>query len=119
MKTMKITLIPVAIAAVLSFSAMAADTPDMAGMKMDAPKTVAGKTHHGIGVINTVNIKKAKVNITHEAISSLDWPAMTMNFKVTGKQALSSLKPGEKVEFDLSEQPKGQYVITKISPLKH
>ncbi|ARU31479.1 hypothetical protein CAP31_07145 [Sulfuriferula sp. AH1] len=118
MKKLKLAFIPVIFAGVISMPVIAADMDNMPGMKMDAGKAVAGKTHHGTGVINSVDQKKAKVNITHEAIASLDWPAMTMNFKVFDKHVLSTLKAGEKVEFELSEQPKGQYVITKIAPAK-
>ena len=118
MKKLQFVLIPVALVAALSMSATAADMADMAGMKMDSAKTVAAKTHHGIGVINSIDLKKSKVNMTHEAIPSLNWPGMTMSFKVTDKKALSMLKPGEKIKFELSEQPKGQYVVTKIMPTK-
>lgn len=118
MKNLKAALIPVLFTGVIAMPAIAADMDNMAGMKMATPKTVAGKTHHGIGVINTVDAKKSKVNMTHEAIPSLDWPGMTMNFKVTDKKAMAMLKPGDKVEFELAEQPKGQYVITKIAPAR-
>lgn len=118
MKKLKSALIPVIFASAISMPVIAADMGNMPGMKMDTGKAVAGKTHHGTGVINSVNLKKAQVNITHEAIASLDWPAMTMNFKMRDKHALSTLQAGEKVEFELSEQPKGHYVITKIAPAK-
>ena len=118
MKKLKLALMPVIFAGAISMPVIAADMGNMPGMKMDAGKTVAGKTHHGTGVINSVNQKKSQVNITHEAIASLDWPGMTMNFKVRDKHALSTLKAGEKVDFELAEQPVGQYVITKIAPAK-
>lgn len=119
MKKLTLVLIPALFASVMSMPATAANMDNMAGMKMDTTKTVTGKTYHGVGVINSINLNKAKVNITHEAIASLDWPAMTMSFKVMDPQVLSSLRLGEKIEFELSKQPKGQYVLTKISPIKH
>lgn len=118
MKKLKLALIPVICASAFSMPVSAAAMDDMAGMKMNTDKAIAGKTHHGTGVINSVDQKKAKVNISHEAIASLGWPAMTMSFKVRDKHALSTLKTGEKVEFELIEQPAGQYVITKITPAR-
>lgn len=116
----KPALIPLSLAAILSFSAAAADMDNMPGMnmKMDSPKTTTTKTNHGVGIVNTIDAKESKINLTHEAIPSLSWPAMTMDFKVKNKAVLSKLKSGDKVDFDLKEQPKGQYMITKIVPAK-
>lgn len=115
-----LALIPLSLAAILSFSATAADMDNMPGMnmKMDSSKTATPKINHGVGVINSMDEKAAKINLTHEAIPSLSWPAMTMDFKVKDKAMLSKLKSGDKVDFDLKEQPKGQYMITKIVPAK-
>ena len=90
----------------------------MAGMKMDAPQTTVGKVHKTKGIVNSVDIKGAKVNLSHEAIPSLHWPKMTMSFKVSDKQDLAMLKPGQHVNFELSEKTPGLYVITKITPAK-
>lgn len=118
MKKMHV-LIPMALAAALSLPAIGAEmSSDMAGMKMDAPKSVAGKHHSGTGVINKIDIKQSTVNLSHEAIPSLNWPAMTMSFKVTDKPAMKTLKVGEKVNFELTEAAKGQYDISKITPVK-
>jgi len=48
--------------------------------------------------------------------------AMTMDFAVADKQALTKLKPGQKVEFKVVEKAKGQFVVSKtratgVSPL--
>ena len=74
--------------------------------------------HKGQGTVNSVDVKAAKVNLTHGAIPSLKWPGMTMDFAVKDKQALANLKPGQKVEFKVAEQTKGQFVITEIAPVK-
>lgn len=118
MKKMHV-FIPMALATVLSLPAIGAEmSSDMGGMKMDAPKSIAGKHHTGTGVINKIDNKRSTVNMTHEAIPSLNWPAMTMSFKVTDKPAIKTLKVGEKVNFELSEQAKGQYAISKITPVQ-
>lgn len=74
--------------------------------------------HKGQGTVNRVDANAGKINMTHGPIPSLKWPGMTMDFTVKDKQALAALKAGQKVEFKLSEQSKGQFVITEIVPAK-
>ena len=76
------------------------------------------QVHQGQGTVNRVNATAGKVNLTHGPIPSLKWPGMTMDFAVKDKQALGNIKPGQKVEFKVAEQSKGQYVITEIAPAK-
>lgn len=118
MKKLHFILVPVALVALITMPAVAADKPNMADMKMDAPQTAVGKVHKAKGIVNSVDIQAAKVNLSHEAIPSLNWPKMTMSFKVSDQQGLAMLKPGQHVDFELSEKTKGQYVITKITPAK-
>ena len=118
MKKLHFILVPVALVAFITMPAIAADKSDMSGMKMDAAQTAAGKVYKAKGLVNSVDIQAGKVNLSHEAIPSLHWPKMTMSFKVSDKQDLALLKPGQRVDFELSEKTPGQYVITKITPAK-
>ena len=77
-----------------------------------------GEAHKGQGTVNRVDANAGKVNLTHGPISSLKWPGMTMDFAVKDKQGLAKLKAGQKVEFKVAEQGKGQYVITEIAPVR-
>lgn len=74
--------------------------------------------HQGQGTVNRVDAQAGKLNMTHGPIPSLKWPGMTMDFTVKDKRVLGGVKPGQKVEFKLSEQSRGQYVITDIAPAK-
>lgn len=89
---------------------------DTRGMKTEAPKAAAERVHRGQGTVNRVDAKAGTVKLAHGAISSLNWPAMTMDFIVADKQALTKLKPGQKVEFGVVERTKGQFVISEIAP---
>src|SRR5574338_377586 len=77
-----------------------------------------GVTHTSRGTVNRVDANAGKVNLTHDPIPSLKWPGMTMDFAVKNKQVLAGDKPGQKVEFKLSDRPKGQYSIVEIIPEK-
>jgi Cu(I)/Ag(I) efflux system periplasmic protein CusF len=84
---------------------------DMKMDKKDAKKS-AGKSHHAVGVVKSVDAGKGTVSVQHEPVASLNWPAMTMSFKAD-KKSLQALKPGQKIEFDFVEQGK-DHVITKV-----
>lgn len=86
-------------------------------MKMHRHEPSAAAFHTGRGLVNAVDVKRGVVNLTHEAIPSLGWPGMTMEFTVKDASALASLKPGTKVEFDLEKTAAG-YRISRLVPLK-
>lgn len=72
----------------------------------------------GKGTVNQVDAAGGSVNITHEAIPALKWPAMTMDFKVADKKSLARVKTGQAVSFGLSKDPKDGYVISHIESAK-
>ena len=70
------------------------------------------------GKINRIDAEAGTVNITHGPIKALNWPGMTMGFRVADKSLLKELKAGDEVDFDLAKAPAGNYVVTRISPSK-
>ena len=71
---------------------------DMAGMDMGAK---AKKTAHGVGVIKAIDAKQGTITLEHQPIKEMNWPAMTMAFKVSDSKLLSGHTAGEKVAFEL------------------
>ena len=67
----------------------------------------------GIGVIKAVNATAGKVQIAHEPIAGLNWPAMTMWFDLQ-KTLPANLKVGDRVLFELTQNPNNKWVITRI-----
>jgi Cu/Ag efflux protein CusF len=106
---MKIMLMALAAFGVSATGALAhgQDHSDHAG---HAAPAAAGSIE-GTGVVKKIDAKAGSVTIAHDPIKALNWPAMTMPFKVSDKAMLSQLKTGAKVRFDL----KGQ-TITAIRP---
>lgn len=74
-------------------------------------------SHHGVGNVKEVDWVHATVTIAHGPIISLNWPAMTMDFRAGDPALLRSLKPGQKIDFELVEESAGEYVIVRIQPL--
>jgi Cu(I)/Ag(I) efflux system periplasmic protein CusF len=70
------------------------------------------------GTVKSVDQKARKVTIAHAAVPSLNWPAMTMTFKVQDEATVSKLKEGDEVEFSFTQGAGNEYVIDSISPRK-
>jgi Cu(I)/Ag(I) efflux system periplasmic protein CusF len=67
--------------------------------------------HEGSGVLKAVNTKTGKVQISHEAIASLNWPAMTMWFTIRGPLP-NGVKIGDKVHFELIQSDGKTWIIS-------
>jgi Cu(I)/Ag(I) efflux system membrane fusion protein len=71
-------------------------------------------THRGEGTVEAVDPAHASVTLAHGPIASLKWPAMTMDFKVKDAALLRTLKPGQKIVFDLVGEIGGEYTIVRV-----
>jgi len=85
---------------------------------MQSGQAMTNQANTGIGMVNKVDLQHNKVNLTHGPIKSLGWPGMTMDFTVKDKSLLSGIKPGQKVEFDVTKEGPGQFFIVRITPSK-
>lgn len=68
----------------------------------------------GTGKINSINMEKHTINISHDAIAVLKWPAMTMDFQVAKDVDLSKFKAGDAVEFSLKPGENNQFPIVSL-----
>ena len=71
---------------------------------------------HGTGTVNSVDPAQHKVNLSHQPIPEIGWPAMTMEFPVAPSVDLKPIKPGTRVNFTIEQQPGGMYEIRAITP---
>jgi Cu(I)/Ag(I) efflux system membrane fusion protein len=80
----------------------------------------ADALHRGRGKVNAVDAGKGFVELDHDPIPSLKWPAMTMGFAVENKAELGGIKRGDAVDFEVRPKPNqdGDFVITRIVPAK-
>jgi membrane fusion protein, copper/silver efflux system len=85
------------------------DDADMSAMKMDAESKIVS----GSGVILAIKTDENTVNLQHEPIEDLGWPAMTMDFSVMPDVDLSKLSVNESVMFQL-EKHGDSYMIISI-----
>jgi membrane fusion protein, copper/silver efflux system len=86
-------------------------------LKAATPQPAA---HQGRGTVTAIDAAKGRVELDHEPIPSMKWPAMKMSFAVPDKAALAKLKPGQTVDFAVRSEPdqSGDYVIESLSPAR-
>ncbi len=75
----------------------------------------AGPTAKLHGLVNSVNAANGRVNISHDPVESLKWPAMKMNFKAHDPALLKDIKPGMTVNFEIQKMG-NEYHIMSIAP---
>ena len=83
-------------------------------MKMEAPADVTEA--EAKAKINTVDADAGMVNVTHDPVPALGWPAMTMDLPVTRRVDLSTVKPGSDVKIMLKKGRDNQFRIVEIAP---
>ena len=71
----------------------------------------------GTATLNSVMPAHNMVNMSHDPIPVLDWPAMEMDFTVKKDVSLQGLNKGDKVEFELEKGESG-YVVKSITKTK-
>jgi len=76
--------------------------------EMDAGKTVSAN-----GVVKVIMTEDRKLNLQHEAITDLGWPAMTMDFALEDGVDINGLSVDDKVLFQLQERD-DRYLITSV-----
>ncbi|AOS78028.1 copper-binding protein [Hydrogenophaga borbori] len=87
---------------------------DMKGMGMDKKPAVGAQTAHAAnGTIKRIDAKAGSVVIAHGPVSSLNWPPMTMSFKVKDKDLLAKLAVDKKVDFSFIKEG-DDYVVTTV-----
>ncbi|UTW59466.1 efflux RND transporter periplasmic adaptor subunit [Kordiimonas sp. SCSIO 12603] len=74
------------------------------------------ETHHGMGTVNSITGKHT-VNLTHQPITSLGWPEMTMDFTVSNSVDLSQFSVGDMMHFELRKNSEGMFEITSASKM--
>lgn len=82
------------------------------------PKAETQKTYAVKGEVITIDKAASKVKLKHDAVTELDWPAMTMFFSVADSSQLDAISIGNQVEFKFMETSGGLPSITNIKALK-
>jgi len=83
------------------------------GMESMAKTSKPGASHTTTGVVEAVDVAKGSLTLAHDPVKSLNWPAMSMGFKVDDPKLLQRVKKGDKIQFTFVQSGR-DYVITSI-----
>jgi Cu(I)/Ag(I) efflux system periplasmic protein CusF len=70
-----------------------------------------GATHKATGIVTKMD--KDKVTIRHEPVASMNWPTMTMAFRVKDKALMDKLKKDQKINFEFVQEGR-DYIVTGV-----
>jgi len=84
------------------------------GQKTEQPKPAAA-VHRAEGRVEAVDRARSTVTLAHGPVPSLNWPAMTMDFKVADPAVLAGLASGQQIRFEISDRA-GEWVIVRTEP---
>lgn len=110
---MKQVLLVTFVLSVLSATTIVSYAADKMEMAMPTKATASYTAITGKGQVVLIRKDKSKVTLKHEPIPAIQWPAMTMEFKVKSSAVLAKTKVGDKVSFTLAPDGK-DYMITSI-----
>lgn len=88
----------------------------MSGMPAPArPEPVTG-VHRGQGKVESID--QDEITLSHGPIPSMQWPAMTMGFKLPGAGLTVKPAVGDTVTFEFRQTADGGVEITRLAPTK-
>jgi len=100
-----------------SEAGMKASFTRMSDTSTDEPKPDNSITEPGVitgkGIVDSLMIDHGMITLQHEAIESLGWPAMTMDFITDEGTSLQGLATGDAVMFELVKKS-DKYLISAI-----
>jgi len=85
----------------------------MKGMDIKSDQKAEGQVHKATGKVTKVDRSAGTVTIDHGPVSSMNWPSMSMAFKVKEPAMLDKAKQGAPIEFSFTQSGK-DYVITEM-----
>lgn len=113
LKSMKVIAFIATVAALSACSKNEASEQKKAEAPMEqmSKESSSVTTAQAVGVITAIDTKENILTLNHEAIAAINWPAMTMGFKVADPKLLNGLVVGQKVDFELKSEGETYTVV--------
>ncbi len=86
---------------------------DMTGMDTKGAQGKASVTHKAEATVKSADANAGTVTLDHGPVPTMNWPSMSMTFKVKDKAMLDKLGTGKKVDVEFVQEGK-DYVITAV-----
>lgn len=101
---------------ILGFVLVATAPAGVQAIEAQVAQAPAAQQGTASGTVNAIDVGKGVINLTHDPIPSLGWPAMTMDFGVAPEVSLAGLAKGAKVSFTVVKGADGIFRIVAINP---
>ena len=108
---MKNIILATLVFSVLNTTTIVSYAADKMETATPAKVTASNMAITGKGQVVLISQDKSKVTLKHEPIPAIQWPSMTMDFKVKSSAVLAKTKVGDKVNFTFAPDGK-DYMIT-------
>ena len=102
-----------ALPAVVAPGSSQAASPQVKTVAVQSKQPPHSVGHLAQGVLDAINAD-GTVSISHEAIASLGWPAMTMDFALANAALVQAVPVASRITFELVERKPDDWVITKL-----
>jgi Cu(I)/Ag(I) efflux system membrane fusion protein len=89
-------------------------TTDRMSAPPAAKDSAAANVHRGVGRVEAIS--KEAVTLSHGPITTLEWPAMTMDFKLPAAGLPKNIHKGDRVTFEFRLGADGQATLSGITP---
>lgn len=89
-------------------------TVRMSGAAASDSSSASSATHHGVGKVEAIG--KDEITLSHGPIASLQWGAMTMDFKLPASGLPKNIAVGDTVAFTIRAVDDGVFQIINITP---
>lgn len=89
----------------------------LAGFSADRNTSSGESVTSGEGAVVELDVAGNRVTLDHDPIPSLKWPRMEMEFALAPEAAVKSIRPGDRVRFEMKAGKPGEFVITKVEKL--
>lgn len=97
LRALRFPALPALLLASLVLTSPLVTATGMSGMTMPAQPSTAGEKGYAVAA-EVVALEGNKVVLSHQAISALGWPAMTMPFVLATPELAKGLTPGLHIE---------------------
>ncbi len=71
-------------------------------------------SNFALGVVQQVDRSASAVTVAHEPVATLNWPAMTMQFKIGDATLFDRLRPGGRIAFEFVGEDGGYRIVNAI-----
>tara|TARA_R110000850_G_scaffold1443_1_gene8178 strand:+ start:740 stop:1081 length:342 start_codon:yes stop_codon:yes gene_type:complete len=112
MKILTLSLCVLAVAAPMAIAQTSHSTMDHSNMAMSEGKMEGAV--HAKAVINSIG--DGTVNVSHEPIPEIGWPAMTMDMPLTADAQIEGVAEGDEIVLMLIKGDDGMYAVSAMMP---